>query len=1101
MKGNKQMKRRILSVVAALAAAGATASDLFVPSGSVTTNFVAEGASVTHEGRLAVASDGLLAKTGGGEWTVPGASLCQYWPFSATVCDGTLALAAGGTEPENEVPAVLRDEATVWLSMKDPNAAHFEKSGNSLLRWYDVREDLSHRTRFCAKADFTYAPAGSYPQVTEKDGFPCVYFGGVGSGVAMSLRNTTDDETMADVNAFHLFAVVCHDTSLGVIFGSGGPRGNMFMSSVSATSLNIPYADPLRLWPSTTRGTTYVDGERFDPYKSVPPKGRFHLFDSGSPVKGPFAALFGQWGSKKWWGGDYLAEAIVFSRELTPVERLQVQSYLAKKWFSGMTVAKTVRIDEGATLDAGDFRNLTVAGDGKVVKSGVATASYRVPSAFSSEAVHFNGRLEIAEGDMNLSTRLPLEVAAGTAITTGTTEGGDLNVATSAATSGTLVKTGEGDVAIAGLPSGVTELNVTAGTLEIDRGMTDRTEREESFYVPIENPGFETFATEEEWTTTYGRIIPTSTDAGTYTNGWRRSVNQTWMLNWRILPREWKSSNNLTHQPHDGDVVAMIHQNCILATPVSIPKVGTYELAFDVCGREEDTYLGAYVKCTLNKKDANGTVVADFGRGYFYEFGYRRVKLRATVSTSGDYELQFRDINIENSPTIIDNVSLRYVPACEDEELAWAVPNGGFEYDQDLTGSDNRKYVVESPFANWTFDAGAAGTVAVVTAASTNGVDGEIGVEYNPSRGPAGGFRQLLMKGNACSATVTCTPAKGTYYLRADLGRYYAYLGQCTASVRIGDGASVDLGTFVVANSVMQAFTWEKPFEVSGADSVSITFAFARNQIADSAKTGIWLDDVRLVSYDDREFVANGGFETSSKVLVNWADGWLALTNHPAARLPFAQVQPYSFRPDWFTADPIESNFFLYIQCTGGAAHPVTFDHAGLYRLSFYAAYSNLGASGDPKYAASTPVRAWLAQGAKTNEIGRTGAILTTKFCQHVWTFRVREPGEYLLGLQGTSTVKDCCNVCVDAVSIRRVDERRYAERENAPLFGEKTKVSVAAGAQLRVDFEGTNKIDELRLGGHRVKGYIDVADWPEYLSGRGCFFVKPRRGLSLIVK
>ena len=387
-----------------------------------------------------------------------------------------------------------------------------------------------------------------------------------------------------------------------------------------------------------------------------------------------------------------------------------------------------------------------------------------------------------------------------------------------------------------------------------------------------------------------------------------------------------------------------------------------------------------------------------------------------------------------------------------------------------------------------------------MTAAATNGVDGQVGVEYNPSRGAAGGFRQLLMKSAPCSATVTCTPPKGTYYLRADLGRYYNVAGNCTATVTVGTKDPVTLGTFNVANSVMCAYTWDKPFEVSGSETVTITFAFARKQGSESANTGLWLDDVRLVSYDDREFVANGGFETSSKVLVNWADGWLALTNHPAARLPFAQVQPYSYRPDVFSADPIESDFFLYIQCTGGAAHPVTFDHAGLYRLSFYAAYSIRGASGNPTYAASTPVRAWLAQGAKTNEIGRTGAVLTTNFCQHVWNFRVKEPGEYLLGLQGTSTVKDGCNVCVDAVSIRRVDERRYAERENAPLFGEKTKVSVAAGARLRVDFAGTNKVDELKLGGHKVKGYIDVADYPEYLSGCGCFFVEPK-GLLMIVK
>ena len=1095
------MKRRILSVVAALAAAGATASDLFAPSGSVTTNCVAEGASVTHEGRLAVASDGLLAKTGGGEWTIPMANIVQSWPFSAFVYDGALSLSSNGATPANDVPAVLQNDATLWLSMKDTDTSHFVRNGDSLVRWYDVREaDVSNPKRFSVAADFSYASVGTYPQVTTKDGFPCVYFNGVGSGTAMSLRNTTNPDTMTQVNSYHVFAVVGHYTCQGIVFGSGTSVGNMFMASVNASGVASAYADPSRLWPSTTRGTTYVDGERCDVYRDIPPSGRFHLFDSGSPVNGKFGALFGQWGSKIYWGGDYLAEAIVFTREISETERLQVQSYLAKKWFPDTAVVRNVQLNGDAEVRTDDLDGLNVSGAGVLVKTGTGTASYRVADATSADVTLFNGGLEIAAGAVDLSTRLPLKVSAGTEIATALTDAGNMRVTTAAAAAGKIVKSGTGDVAIGGLPSDVTELDVTAGTLEIDCGVTDREPLEESFYVPIENPGFETYATEAEWTSasTPGQIIPAASDAGTYVNGWRRSVNQTWMLNWRVLSSDWKTSYNLTHQPHGGDVVAMIHQNGILATPVTISKPGTYELSFDVCGRESAAYLGDYVKGSLYNVSSKSAI--DFGRGYLYEFGYRRVKLRATVSVAGGYELRFQDANIAERPIIVDNVALRYVPAGEDSEGAWPVPNGGFEYDRDLTGSDNRKYVVESPFANWTFDAGTDGTVAIVTAAATNGVDGQIGVEYSPSRGAVGGFRQLLMKAAPCSATVTCTPPKGTYYLRADLGRYYNYRGQCTASVTVGEGETVDLGTFIVSNSVMRTFTWGKTFEVSGADPVSITFAFARNQSANSANTGIWLDDVRLVAYDACELVENGGFEKSSKEKVNWADGWETVTNQPSAGGLFAQVQPYSYLPNIFSADPIEGTHFLYLQGIGGAARKVNLPHAGLYRLSFQTAFSRRGMEGDAAYSKATPVRAWLAQGAVTNEIGRTGDFKGTNFCQHVWSFRVPAAGEYVLGLQGTLDSKNGYNVCVDAVSIRKVDERRYREKDNSPLFGETTAISVAEGARLRVDFEGTNKVDVLRLGGHKVKGYIDVADWPEYLSGRGCFLVEPK-GLLMIVK
>ena len=52
--------------------------------------------------------------------------------------------------------------------------------------------------------------------------------------------------------------------------------------------------------------------------------------------------------------------------------------------------------------------------------------------------------------------------------------------------------------------------------------------------------------------------------------------------------------------------------------------------------------------------------------------------------------------------------------------------------------------------------------------------------------------------------------------------------------------------------------------------------------------------------------------------------------------------------------------------------------------------------------------------------------------------------------------------------------------------------MSVAEGARLEVGFEGTNTVRELKLGGVEIKGVVDVADYPEYLSGQGVFNVVP---------
>ena len=1092
------MNRILVFFLAASVLSAVSAADLYAPAGTVTTNFVADGASVTHEGRLATSSEGRLVKTGTGTWTVSAASVAQHWPLALSVQNGTVRLPSGGTMPENTAPDVLQ-EALLWVSAKDADATHLAKEGDKVSAWYDVREtDVADRRHYCAKV----TNGTDLATLTEKDGVKSVYFGGVGSKVAMHFF-APGATAYSSVSAKHLFAVVGVYKSQGCVFGSGSSSGNLFMANITKTTGEV-YADLQRLWPSTQRGRTYVDGVRCDPYQDAPPVGRFHLFDTSSqivPVDAKTGAFFAQWGDVATkWGGDYLAEAIVFTNQLSETERVAVQSYLSRKWFGTSTVAKDVELQDAGALEfAADQASVartdvTLSGNGTVVKTGDASLYYRSETVIPERAAGFNGAIDVKAGAVDLSTRLPVSLAAGGNVATTLSDEGALRVTVADGDANALVKSGTGTVAVAGIAAGVEKVNVTCGTLEISPAKRSADSEEEDDEVFIENPSFEDFKSDSDAADAkyYGLV-----DKAPYYKGWRRTGNSAWAFNWPNAGSTIRNSYRQTYAPLDGDCALMFHQNSSLFTPIKIAKAGTYEISFDCTSVDDNAHLGHYLEVFIVDESKNNATVASFGRAYCYESTYRHVALRAEVESTGTtFALRFHCDDYKGGAMVLDNVKLRRVHDCEAGR--WDVPNGDFEVvGEPLFSSTNKIPVVESPYANWTFDQG-QGRVALVTMATTN-TAGVAGVECCNARKRADDFRQLLMSQNACSATVSCTPPAGTYYLRTDLARYYQYRGRLTATVKVGDAGEVELGSTEVRNSLMKTYTWPKAFAVSGSETVSIKFSFARSQIESSPTVGIWIDDVRLVTYDDREFLSDGGFSGGVNK-DNWPVAvWQKLVGEGNGH---AQVNPYSYLPDTFAKDWLEGSMFLYLERTGGAAQEVTLDHAGLYQLSFYTALSGRSYAPDGGwYRNSSPVRAWLADTAGvTNVIGNTGMFVNTNFSQYVWNFRVTKPGTYTFGIQGTSSNRGDCAM-VDALSLRRIDESRFAASTSAAI-PETTEVCVSAGAQLRLDFEGTNAIHKLRLGGElKHPGVYDASTDPDFISGTGALRIDSMDGALLIVR
>lgn len=217
--------------------------------------------------------------------------------------------------------------------------------------------------------------------------------------------------------------------------------------------------------PNITGGLIEVDGEsRNQDY--VLPAGfhLIHLRTTGDVRANAFAR-----NRNLSWGGQRIAEVLVFNRVLTDDEAAGVHDYLDGKWFGGPATYAlkdlTIAGDASLTVDTGDVLavgKLTI--DGEVVKRGGGTL--RV------DALEKNGdaKLIVKEGGLgvnvdtsafidhvNVSHGIGLDAGEGSALTVGKITG-----------DGALVKRGAGRVAVGSFDADA--LDVQEGTLRMGPG-------------------------------------------------------------------------------------------------------------------------------------------------------------------------------------------------------------------------------------------------------------------------------------------------------------------------------------------------------------------------------------------------------------------------------------------------------------------------------------------------------------------------------------------------------------------------------------------------------------------------------------------------------
>ena len=1119
-----------VAILAVASASFAADGDGFeVPAFESCTNNVESAA--TEQSPVVVDAEGQLWKTGEGMWKIPYgalrdvAGLVGAWSGEVSVKPGSV------TEPSAEVPAFVTRDAWFWVDASDPNEGHFvaATSGSGIATWFDRREATPASPKYLRAEANTHFTADAPTRVTSEatGNRQAMWFGGLGSGQRYNWVQPNGMENRKKV--LQCFAVHGVVESWGNLFGTTnqGAAASLTMNpaSTKAASLTGPYFWNSE-WGEALNARVYVDDTRIDPPVTTVKTG-FQLMEvqfPRNPSRGSMSAFYSDRnqvsGGLCQAGGDYLCEVICFTNILSEADRLAVRTYLKRKWFPQRVHVPEVVVGDGASVvydtTGGSYEaksaKMHVVGTGMAVKRGAGefVANYRADrEAGTSQS--FAGPLLIEAGVVRMGESMPIAVEAGDRVTASSEKTwGPRVTRVSDAASDTLVKDGNEEVFVRGVPDGVANLQVKGGTLTVLPKLDQQGSAQDYGSTPVDvyvpNHDFEEDDAEFN---DGGKDLNATGDF----HGWRTATSSNAFVydfdNWTgtkpgFANGETKSIWGLADvRPWNGSRALFFRNSGTKPyTLVTIPTAGVYEVSLRYTNR------GNYPeRCLFDVElaDENGVRKVSFGRGRPMDSdsgkrSFLPFAARAYVAEAGTYRLQFVADNFgtDNRCAAIDDIHLRRVVGRH--EKSWPVPNGDFEGADTTYTKDTNQGVKTVAATNdvaldgWTF-ASPAGWALMRPAAhvvfpnSKGHYTDDDG--YNDSRYPYGGMAQGYF---FSSGTMSCTafrPPAGTHYLQADMAYYGNYPGTIEAKVTI-DGTTTSLGTLTPTVKQMKAFVFPMPFVVDGETDVSLELVFTRSSKAvaptkeNASDSGLWIDDVVLVETlptNVAEKVVNGGGETT--------EAWKGIMGsiNPTQASNFNFHRSYSESYSVFGADAVDGAYFISLGNGGGVYQTIHFD-PGVYRLSLYA-HSRC----EMRMAArDTLLFARLSRNGVTNELLRARTDCTN-FVERVAEFRVAEAGDYDFELRDEDGVSGS-NTILDGVSIRPVG----GALDMTSPFRSDAVVSVDAGARLNLDFEGVSYISELRLGGRRISGIVNAQTHPAYIGGTGSLSI-PRKGMVFIFR
>lgn len=1047
-----------------------------------------------------------LQKIGDGTLVLSLARLPQGVDVDVSVRDGALGVSAfNPSEIDVSAPNEVLAKAALWLdATMDGKVAYTTSNGVDWVdAWYDVRETGNSDVGYShLRALPNLGPTNVPPQLVVKDGIKSVWFGGYPSGISMDWCNS-DGSIKEITDIRHAFIMYGVYESHGFVLGTRSVSRFHIMDTTygrPTSSICEPFCTDSA---AAYCGRVFVNGRLVEPCITGQLKqSQFQLLEYDCCGILGYASNFfndrnyfrnnpsySQRGGNRI-GGDYIAEALIFTNELTEIERMSVGTYLMNKHLGGVCPVPNIAVADGAkvNVDAKILdRTSEMSGDGEVkfvCDGGTATLPPMVGYGFSIPT-------DISGGVFRLSNQHMLKLHDGDSLTV-EQDGYENPVASisSDAGQGRISKDGNGSATVSVLPETVTSVVVRAGTLHLAA-----VERKAG--VPVggsatsavfENPDFEV------------GDIDTNSEYRSERNvgGWnlvgvKNDVNCIIFISGDGTGAGWGSSGGIYGSPlptPDSGTAMMFKGDVSAWTSISVHSDGIYELSFNAASRGASGSLPLDV-CI--GKDENSLVKV----GSFMPTQKSYMKFMFTVPflAAGEYQFWFRSRLLgEDKAAAVDNIRMKLLSGLPSRSIV--IPNGSFE---SLEGGYNSGFNVyelstNNVAAGWTLTQtngwmyGTAPSAAFTTPS--------VSWEHFDSSHNRSGIVQLMLDGYGARAEITFTPNVGDRCrLRAAVAnrRYSSYdnKGKYLKASLVAGSVTNDFGTINVLPYHLTETEWPETVTVVAGEEV--TLLLESRDTTD--RTHTLVDDLVLVpSMDADELVTNGGFEQDGTWNVE------ELYQKPD-RMNGSSRYTYTYFPNAYGHSRCEGECWMSVVQNDIVSQRIEFPSAGLYRLRFFAR----SRVDNPAGKGLNPVKAfYVADGsAETNWIA-TAKPFTTNFAECVYVFRVPSACKATFGFQGcyaanegeAEYVGEDHTTVMDAVSIRRM----VGEGDGLPDIPEGLSVKIDAGAKLSLDFDGTLNLNALYLGGHAARGEISAETHPEFVEGPGRMYVK-MYGLTITIR
>ncbi|MBR2838899.1 MAG: hypothetical protein IKE55_08955 [Kiritimatiellae bacterium] len=1089
---------------------------------------VADGQSVTQDKTVNLADGATLDKIGKGEFVLPLESV-SVDGFEMNVRDGKVTVSSGATP--DDVPTAILDRALFWLKA-DVNVVEADdgNGGRKVTEWRDCRE-----TKNAAPFDYMHGymlgqTTTTVEKVTGAAG-AALDFKGYGSGLYMGFAGKTDSSCPDTLTRFGDIFIVTDLTrptcGYGYLFGGldivspfhpGDAGKNMTKNIIQPNLLAHREA---RWW----RNGIEIDAKRTKPIVGLTCFSSKHYESSNAPaMRYLFAYDNAPYNDYARCGGDLVHEVVLFSNAtpLTEAEHAEVRRYLEQKWRgAGAAVSSaTFRLADGAevSVDRADA-TVKVAGGGTVSKA----SGRNVRLDYSPDGA-FNGTVALPKDETG-KTYLQMDATV-TGVTDGSTLLGDnayagVETAVGSGEAGTVEKAGNARAVIDAVPGTTKTLKVSGGQLAIRPATADaEVVAGSTVRATIRNGDFE----ENIGNRYFGRLNLTPAGGWCWQNTPDHFCTDSYAQIGTNQVRQAGASYfwfHLLDEEPIGNGYLAARGESQLDTDIEITEDGFYDLSLDL---RQGRGIRLTVLCgpDLSHLEEIG-VFFNFCQSVTETTWYHK-SIRTPFLKKGTGKLVLRgqacpELGDANAKVawFVDNIDMKLISRAA---VAHAIPNGNFEKlvvnttFGTFVAPANRPFSADYQAVGWTFAQPAAVATKSVGLA-IRGTGASVNTDNIPYFSRADGSEgdvQLLLGVMGGTAETTFTAPAGKWTLRgltapwrmANLGQTVktaADAARVKATATVG-GVATDCGTLTI-DGPQAVRDWTSSFVVpAGGAEVTLKLELTSSQ-CDAV-----VDDLVLVPAN---LVANGDF-SASLAADNWtADQSRRVSNatDPLNRVRAGRgvINSDGGRDYTWTSDNYDgktSGGMGYIGDCGSIYQTVTFPSAGRYRLTYH---TRGRANGANLLGYSQNVfRSYFAADGKTNVIDEVVAV-STNWMNHVVTFTVAQEGIYSFGFQGLNVPTRCetGNVgCGDGgwdkggfiagVSIVKVDSP-LAETS----LPEDLAVRVAKGAQLRLDFSGTKKVDSVRLGGRSVHGVVSAETYPEYILGEGALECE-QKGLSIFV-